>query len=256
MKILWTIMLTVLLYACNKNEVNAVSPIKINLEGKLLQSYVVNDEWETTYHYNADNTLKEIVFKTDGEEQYKESFTYKNGKIVESLKQSTDGVKKTTKQYEYKGDVIVKKIERLNDGSIYTSYYKYDKNNFLEKITTKESINSYEKSTTTTIEKLPETNKIRVSRTGVATHVITHDDKLMPEALMPGYRPIVRINNNGLTGNILLTEIYPGDECTSTIKADIEFDTDGTTVLQSKKTFKSARMNEVQAFKYNYRLYD
>lgn len=245
MKILWTIMFTILLYACNKNEVNA--------EGKLLQSYVVNDEWETTYHYNADNTLKELVFKTDGEEQYKELFTYKNGKIVESLKQCTNGETTVSKKYEYKGDLIVKQIEHTNESSIRISYFEYNKNNFLEKITTKESINGYEKSTTTTIEKLPEENKIRVSRTNIATHIITHDDKVMPEALISGYRPIVRINNNGIAGNMLLTEIFVGDECTTTIKTAIEFDSDNVTVLNSETTFESTQMNEIQEFKYNYR---
>ncbi|MCT4586626.1 MAG: hypothetical protein N4A71_02275 [Carboxylicivirga sp.] len=239
MKIIWAVMSMILLFTCAQSEVKAAVISNINQGGKLIQSYTVDDQWETIFNYNADNTLKEIIYKTDGEVKCTKIFTYKNGKIVESLLHTADGATTVTMQYEYKGDVIVKKTERSNDGSIITSNFKYDKDNFLEKITTTKSFNSYESTTVTTIEKLPEENKIKVSKTNVATHVITYDDTLAPEAAIPEYQPIVRIMNNGMAGNILLKEIFSGDECTTTIRTDIQFEDDGTTVLSSKTTTKS-----------------
>lgn len=245
-------MLTVILLSCDNNEVDAVTPNNTNLEGKLIRSYQVNNKWEYNYKYHEDNSLKEVVFKTDGVVQFTESYRYENGKIIESLKQTADGSNTVKKQYEYKGNLIVKQIEDVNGESLETSYFKYDDNNFLEKITLKGSSKGYEYSKITSIEKIAGENKLRVEREGVATHVISYDDKSAPLCVIPGYKPIVQIENSGISGNILLREIYLGNDCSTVIKADIVFDEDGKSILNSEISYKSKDLDETQEIKYNY----
>lgn len=252
MKILWSVMLTVLLCSCNNSEADAVTPGKINTEGKLIQSYVVNDKWECFYKYNDDNSLQAIVYKTEGVVQCTVSFTYKNGKIVESLKKAADGSNTVKKQFEYKGDLIVKQVEYINGELFETSQYKYDSDDFLEQITTKRSENSYNYTKITSIEKFAGENKIKVKRTGVATHIITYDEKLRPECSIPAYQAIAKINNNGISGNILLTEIIVGNKVSTKIDADFEFNDDGNTVQSSNITYQSDNFLESQELEYTY----
>lgn len=244
-------MITALLFACNKSEADAVTPNDTNQKGKLIQSYIMDDKFESIYIYNDDNTLKEIVFKENGVTKCTESFTYKNGKIVASIKKKADGSQTTKKQFEYKENLIVKRIIQLNNNSTYTNHYTYNKDNFLEKIVEKSNINGYKSSTTKTIEKLAE-NKIKVEKTNVATHIITYDENLSPECLIPGYKTLVQVINDGISGNVLLTEIFPGNKCTTTIKTDIQFDNDGKTILGSTTTYKAKNLDESQVREYKY----
>jgi hypothetical protein len=251
MKILWSLLLTAILCSCNKSEVDAVTPNNNNTNGKLIRSYSIDDKWEYTYRYNNDNTLQEIVFKVDGEVQFTESFKYENGRIIESLKRGFDDPKTIKKQFEYKGNLIVKQIEDINGETSEISHFKYD-NNILKKISLQGSNNGYEYSKITLIEKLAE-NQVKVTRKGVADHVITYDENEAPLCRIPGYKALLQINNNGISGNILLTEIYLGDELSTVIDADLEFDANGKTVIGSKTTFKSKQLDEVQVRKYKYK---
>ena len=252
MKILWSLILTTLMLSSPKNEIITGTQNNLNTGIKLLKSYVVDNKWGSFYTYNDDNTLKKIVFKEDGVEKCSTIFTYKNGKIVELLKKKAGKEFVTKKQFEYKGDVIVKETMHTNGKLSEITQFEYDKNNFLKKISEKRIYdNKYESSRIKFIEKLAE-NKIKVERANVATHVITFDEKLTPESTILGYKPLVQISNNGIVGNILLTEIYPGEECTSTVESDFEFDKDGKTLLSSKVRHKSTYLDETQNFKYNY----
>ena len=252
MKILWAALFTVLLCSCNNSEADAVTPNKMSTEGKLIRSYVVNDKWECFYKYDDDNSLREIVYKTDGVVQCTESFTYENGKIVESLKIAADESTKVKKQFEYKGNLIVKQVEYINGELFETTQYKYDSDDFLKQITTKRSENSYNYTKITSIEKFADEYKIKVKRTGVATHIITYDEKLRPECSIPAYQAIVKINNNGISGNILLMEIFVGDKVSTKIDADFEFNDDGNTVQSSNITYQSDNFLESQELEYTY----
>lgn len=257
MKILWSLILTTLLFYSPKSEVDTNIQNDTSQDKKLIKSYVVDDKsgsFYAYYVYNDDNTLKEIVFKEDGVVKCTTSFKYKNGKIVALTKQKADGSNTEKKQFEYKGNLIVKTISSCGNSSE-MSEYKYDSDNFLKKITTKSTVNNYESLKTTYIEKLAG-NKIKVKRENVATHVISYDDKLTPESAIPGYKPLVLIDYNGISGNILLTEIYTGfdDKPSTTITPEIKFGSDGKTVLSSKITYSSPEKDflETQEFKYNY----
>lgn len=253
MKFLWSLLITAVLCSCNKSEADAVTPVENNTNNKLIQSYTLDDKYESIYKYNDDNTLKEIIFKEDGAVQCFETFTYEDGKIVASIKKKADGSCSTKKQYEYNGNLIVKRIEQLDDKSTYTNHYYYNKDNFLEKVVEESEINGYKSSKIKTIEKLVGENKIRVEKTNIATHIITYDENLSPECSIPGYQPLVRIINNGIAGNILLTEIFPGDKCTTTIKTDVNFADDGKTILNSSTTFKAKNLDEKQVMEYTYK---
>lgn len=252
MNILGSLILVTLMSSCNENIAELEAPEVVNPNGKLISSYVVDDKWESSYSYNNDNTLKEIVFKTDGVLQYTETFTYENGKIVEAFKQDTNGANSQKKQFEYKGNLIVKERVYLNGELSETSEFSYTNDNFLEKIITKVTNNSLETTKTTTIEKFVGENKIKVTRTNVATHIISYDDKLTPLAAIPGYKPLVQIDHHGIAGNILLTEIFVGNKRTTTVATTITFGDDNKTVLSAKTTFKSKNLLETQEFKYTY----
>lgn len=255
MKILWPIILTILMFSGSKSVVNTNNQSNSSQDKKLIKSYVVDNKWGSFYTYNVDNTLQGIVYKEDGVVQCTEVFTYKKGKISELLKKNTKSGVVVKKHFKYKRGLIVKQT-RYEDGKLSsTTQFLYDKNNFLKEISEKGVHNKYEYSKTTYIEKIAE-NKIRVKRENVATHIITYDDKQTPESVISGYKPLVQINNNGIAGNVLLTEIYTGSDNkpSTTITPEIKFDSDGETVLSSKITYSSPEKKflEIQEFKYNY----
>lgn len=221
-----------------------------NPDGKLIKSYVLDDKIECSYIYNDNNTLKKIVFKVDGKVDFTESYTYENGKIVGSFKKKADGSSMTNKQYEYKNNLIVKEIININGELFETRYFKYNKDNFLEKITIKKNDGWKEHTTTTSIEKLSE-NKIKVKTTNVYPRIVTFDNKLRPQAAIPGYLPIVRINHDGITGNILVLNTYSGKKVSTNVESDHKFDNNGN-LLSTKITYKYKGEVNTQKFKYNY----
>jgi hypothetical protein len=238
-------MLIVLFYSCDKNQYDPSEPNNTNQEKKVILSYTINDDFSETfnegYEYifiaNDDNTLKNIMFKADSEIKHIESFKYKNGKIIELIKQSTDGLNLEKKQFEYEGDLIVKQIIYLNGELMETAQFMYNNDDFLETIITNRLNNSLENTRTTRIKKLPGEHKISVERMGVATHIISYDEKLSPLATIPTYKPLVKINNNGLTGNLLLTQVCGVDKCTDSVLTNFEYDNDDQTVLSATTTF-------------------
>jgi hypothetical protein len=243
-------MLAVLFCSCSKSEALARVSNNTNAAETQIRSYVVNDKWEYNYTYNADQTLKELNFYTDGELQFTEIFTYKKGRIVESLKDKADASLSVKKQYEYKGDVIVE--QRIYTNGILSEifHYEYNKENIMEKVTCKKISNSYESTQKTVITKLAEENKIKVEREGVATHVLTYDDNITPLATIPAYKAIVQINNHGLAANTLLNEIYVGDKCSTRVEEDLEWD--GNQLLGSTISYKHADKVHIQETKYEY----
>lgn len=254
MKFLWSILCLTIICSCSINNDDIITPPdNTNLNEGLIKSYIINNKWEHSYTYNDNKTVNKIVFKIDGAVQFTESFSYKNGKIVESLKQNVDGVNSTKKEFEYEGDLIIKLTEHINGVLYSVSSFNYNNEGLLEKITSDITDNNLDFTRITTIAKLPNENKIRVTRTGVSTHIISYDQKLTPQSAIPEFKPIIQISNNGITGNILLTKVFVGNTCTSTVKTDYEFDKDGKTVINSTTTFK--RYNELlgtQIFSYEY----
>lgn len=249
MKVLWSLILVILLCSCAQNEENVVTPPNNTTpNGTLIKSYTINNQWEYAYAYNSNNTLREVSFKEEGTLKHTEVYTYENGKIVELVKQDANGANTTRKQFEYEGNLIVKQTLFLNGELFETSNFSYNEDT-LERIVATRTVNNLTTTETTTIQKVGE-NKIRVKKTNRADHVITFDDKVMPQAIIPGYKALVQISNNGLTNNILLKEIFVGDTRTTTITTDFEYNEE--VVISSKTTFKANNLLEVQEFKYTY----
>jgi len=245
MKILWSLLLAALLISCSKSDSDALpsdhtqTPSdNTNQGGKLIQSYLINKKWEYKYNYNQNKRLDNIEFEEDGQLQYTETFTYDQGKIVASVKKDTDGSNTTKKQFEYKDDLIVKQKVNVNDESFETYHFYYNKNKFLERVLIEAVNNGAETTTNVYLEKLGNENKIRVKKDRVATHVISYDDKLAPLSNIPAYQPIVKIDNNGIIGNILLTEIFVANKCSTKIEEEFTFDKDKKTILSSRITYR------------------
>ncbi|WP_196888823.1 hypothetical protein [Aureivirga sp. CE67] len=253
MKYLWSLLIVVVLSSCSTNDDVETTSDTINSTVDLIKSYSVNDKWKTFYHYNDDNTLEKIIFKEDGVEQFVETFTYENDKIIESVKESSDGTTYELKKYEYNEDVIIKKIVHINGELSETSTYEYE-NERLKKIITIISGNSLETTKTITIEKVPNENKINVESDNLAAiHVISYDEKLSPQSEILGYKPIVMITNNGISNNILLNNIYVGEELTSKIESEFEFINDGEKLSNANtKYYRFMDLIGTQHFSFEY----